>query len=68
MRWVLALAVTAGAGTGDQGAGTGDQGAGKPLGLIGVVGALPPLTAKMVKVPTVKCGGAAKIACCLTRQ
>ena len=45
-----------------------DQGAGKPLGLIGVVGALPPLTAKMIKVATVKRGGATKTARCLTRQ
>ncbi len=47
--------------------GDASQGTGKPLGLMGVVGALPPLAAKMIKVATVKCGGKAKGRCCLTR-
>ena len=40
-----------------------------PGALMGVVGALPPLAAKMSKkVATVKCGGEAKGSRCLTRK
>jgi hypothetical protein len=35
---------------------------------MGVVGALPPLAEKRIKVATVKCGGKAKGRCCLTRE